>query len=444
MGIEKENMINFIQILLDAVQLWACCEGIFREKPAQKAKDVIMLPVILLIFIITRTNFIAGGRPMSVFASAGYEIAPANNVLIMMLLILILLLANSLYYKPSDNEYTLCGTMAAFSLYLLARTLSIALFSLCGAAQDLLVTGSRLLSLAAAIFLLRSQFLDWMRKTIRSGGFIVRLVSANISAVLITVLSVLSFDVKRYIENLRITGLILLGLLLLDCGLLYYNQRKIQERKNIRMIEQYVPIVEELISQVRARQHEFNNRIFAIDAAVQSAETLEEAKQSVTSLTKGISLVTNDRELLSCDSKIIAGMLYGKMKQARFEGIDVQIELNGLFKKNTAPETEWIEVIGILLDNALEASARGDTVYLKSRQCKEGLELIVSNPSAPLSNSEFIRLFQKGVTTKENKAVHGFGLYNILCMTERFHGKILTRNEQGEGKNYVVFGLRIP
>ncbi len=47
------------------------------------------------------------------------------------------------------------------------------------------------------------------------------------------------------------------------------------------MIEQYVPIVEELISQVRARQHEFNNRMMAIEAAVASADTLEEARKEV-------------------------------------------------------------------------------------------------------------------------------------------------------------------
>ena len=44
------------------------------------------------------------------------------------------------------------------------------------------------------------------------------------------------------------------------------------------MIEQYVPIVEELISQVRARQHEFNNRMMAIEAVVTSADTIEEAR----------------------------------------------------------------------------------------------------------------------------------------------------------------------
>ena len=210
------------------------------------------------------------------------------------------------------------------------------------------------------------------------------------------------------------------------------------------MIEQYVPIVEELISQVRARQHEFNNRMMAIEAAVTSADTIEEARKEVTALTGSIGISLNDRELLSCDSKMIAGMLFGKIKQAEAANHHIELSLHGLFKKTVTPETEWIEVIGILLDNAIEASPKGSTIFLSSKKQGDFLELTVSNPAPPLSNTEFMALFGKGVTTKTNRDGHGFGLYNILRMTERYHGKILTRNESILNENYVVFGILMP
>lgn len=53
-------------------------------------------------------------------------------------------------------------------------------------------------------------------------------------------------------------------------------------------------------------------------------------------------------------------------------------------------------------------------------------------------------LFGKGVTTKANRDGYDFGLYNILRMTERYHGKILTRNESILNENYVVFGVHMP
>ena len=259
-----------------------------------------------------------------------------------------------------------------------------------------------------------------------------------------TVLSILSFDVDRLLANLWVIIILILAVLLLDSIMLFLYQRRTQDQKRIHMIEQYVPIVEELISQVRARQHEFNNRMMAIEVAVASADTLEEARKEVTALTGSIGISLNARELLSCDSKMIAGMLFGKIKQAEAANRHIELSLHGLFKKTVTPETEWIEAIGILLDNAIEASPKGSTVFLSSKKQGDFLELTVANPAPPLSNTEFMALFGKGVTTKANRDGHGFGLYNILRMTERYHGKFLTRNESILNENYVVFGVLIP
>lgn len=137
-------------------------------------------------------------------------------------------------------------------------------------------------------------------------------------------------------------------------------------------------------------------------------------------------------------------MLFGKIKQAEAAGIHIELQLHGLFKKTAAPETEWIEVIGILLDNAIEASPKGSVIYVTGRKSGAYLELLVSNPFPAMSNTEFMALFRKGFTTKGSREGHGFGLYNILRITERYHGKILTRNEQVSGENYVVFGVLLP
>lgn len=283
-----------------------------------------------------------------------------------------------------------------------------------------------------------------IHQLVQRSDFTILIVSTNIAVLLMTVLSILSFDVDRLLANLWIINILILAVLLLDSILLFLHQRRIQEQKRIHMIEQYVPIVEELISQVRARQHEFNNRMMAIEAAVTSADTIEEARKEVTALTGSIGISLNDRELLSCDSKMIAGMLFGKIKQAEAANHHIELSLHGLFKKTVTPETEWIEVIGILLDNAIEASPKGSTIFLSSKKQGDFLELTVSNPAPPLSNTEFMALFGKGVTTKTNRDGHGFGLYNILRMTERYHGKILTRNESILNENYVVFGVLMP
>ena len=90
-------------------------------------------------------------------------------------------------------------------------------------------------------------------------------------------LSLFSFEIGKLREHPGGIALLLFFLILSNGVLLVYNGHKIQEQKRIQMIERYVPVVEELVSQVRSRQHEFNNRMIAIEAAVFSAESLEKA-----------------------------------------------------------------------------------------------------------------------------------------------------------------------
>lgn len=436
---------NLIALGLDAGILALCCEGVFRQRSKAKARDLFLFPILFLLCMIPRVDFIAGREGMiTSFPIQGLEILPVDGLAGLLFLIFSVLLLNSIFFSHRASGHILCGTMAVFSIYLLLKCLCVVFFAVCGAMGILLLLGSRILSLCLLLLLFSMPFFDHIRRIIQTGNFIVWAVSANVAILLTTVLSILSFDVNQLLSHLWLIVIMLLAILLLDSVLLFFHQRREQERKRVHMIEQYVPIVEELISQVRARQHEFNNRMLAIEAAVTLADTLEEAQKEVADLTKSIALTPNDRELLSCDSKIIAGMLFDKMKRAEEGNIRIKLQLHGLFKQTTAPETEWIEAIGILLDNAIEASPKDSIVYMSSRKKCDYLELLVSNPAPAMSNTEFMALFRKGVTTKSSQEDHGFGLYNILRMSERYHGKILTRNELIAGQNYVVFGLRLP
>ena len=459
-------LMNLIQLGLDAGILALCCEVVFRQKAEIKAKDFFVFPIFLVICVVPRMDFSIGANMTASFRSEGFEILPADNIVGLLFLIFAVLLLSSIFFGSKSSGTVFCGTMAAFSVFLFVKCLCVVLFAVCGAtdillllgswqkrrspcpfcgATDiLLLLGSRAAALCLIVVLEFTPLFGLIHQLVQRSDFTILIVSTNIAVLLMTVLSILSFDVDRLLANLWIINILILAVLLLDSILLFLHQRRIQEQKRIHMIEQYVPIVEELISQVRARQHEFNNRMMAIEAAVASADTLEEARKEVAGLTGSIGISLNDRELLSCDSKMIAGMLFEKIKQAEVANLHIELSLHGLFKKTVTPETEWIEAIGILLDNAIEASPKGSTIFLSSKKQGDFLELTVSNPAPPLSNTEFMALFGKGVTTKASRDGHGFGLYNILRMTERYHGKILTRNESILNENYVVFGILMP
>ena len=439
-----ENIINITEIVLDTVLLFFCCESIFREKQNIKGKDFLLLPVFLAFLMASRVQITVGAYRENLFPSQGFEIVPANSLFVALFLIFAVLVANSLYYKPVSNYFVFCGTMVSFSVYLLLKILSVIIFFFAGATGSLFLLGTRLLSLVLILLFLYSPIYKWLQNITKNGGITIQIVSVDIVVTVISGFSFLSYDINRFLKHISLCAVVLTLLLFLDGVILFLHWRKLQEQKHIHIVEQYIPIIEELISQVRARQHEFNNKICAIEAAVNSAVSLEDAKANISLLTRKEYIQPNDYDLLLCDSKIIAAILFEKKKQAEFKGINVLAEMQGMFGKGITPETEWIEVIAILMDNAIEASCSGDTIFLKSRLKENKLEFTVSNPASPLSNSEFIRLFSRGVTTKADKQSHGYGLYNVMRIVEHYHGQIITRNEQIDEKNHVIFGVRLP
>lgn len=305
----------------------------------------------------------------------GFFLAPADNFPILLILLMGLLLLTSTLLNTQDGGRTFCGTMAAFSLYLLCHFCAVIFTIFFNLTSSGIAVVSSVVTLLLCIFVVCLPWFQGLRSALRTGSFLVQVLSINVTLFFTAVCACTSFDPIRFMAHWKFIAFLLLPLLFLDIVLWMINTRQEEQRKQIRMTEQYVPIVEELISQVRARQHEFNNRMMAIEAAVSSAESLPEAQEAVALLTKGLVLSANDSMLLACDSKIISGFVFGKIKQAEISGLDIRLQISTSFKKASIPETVWIELIGILLDNALEASKQGDTIYLESCQAENVTEL---------------------------------------------------------------------
>ena len=285
MGVNMNFLMNLIQLGLDVGILALCCEAVFRQKSEIKAKDFLIFPILLVLCVVPRVDFSVGANMTASFRSEGFEILPADNIVGLLFLIFAVLLLSSIFFGSKSSGTVFCGTMAAFSIFLFVKCLCAVLFAVCGATDILLLLGSRIAALCLIVVLEFTPLFGLIHQLVQRSDFTVLIVSANISVLLMAVLSILSFDVDRILSHLWVIIILILAVLLLDSILLFLHQRRTQEQKRIHMIEQYVPIVEELISQVRARQHEFNNRMMAIEAAVASADTLEEARKEVADLT---------------------------------------------------------------------------------------------------------------------------------------------------------------
>lgn len=428
-------MFVWAEYLLDGLLLALCGLGLLGRSRGKM--DVAFPMLCATICFVARAGTSNSNDPLD------YLMLPTGNISFFLFLFTAVLLINSLWFQTKEG-HILWGTIAQFALYLLLR---------CGCFAGLeginlgdsfwTVYGSRLLSVLIWLTLMETGLIRWLREQLADGDTVVRIISCN---TLLVLLLLWAAYLRHIFDNsLWLPAMIALlsFLILADGAVFLWEHRHIQDQQRGRMLEQYLPMVEELVESVRARQHEFNNQMMAVSAAVNTADTLGEAQKAVAGLTGQARLDMTDRELLKCDSKVISGMLFGKIKQAEFRHIRFDVAISGAFLHRSLSEANWVELIGILLDNALEASTPDDVIFLRAEDENGALRLTVSNPSRPMSSVELTAIFRRGWSTKAGGG-RGYGLFNVRKLVEGHGGKIIIRNERMCDRNYLTIGALVP
>lgn len=226
-----------------------------------------------------------------------------------------------------------------------------------------------------------------------------------------------------------------------------------KQEKELQMYRLYIKPLEELVKEIRAKQHEFDNHMNAILNLHLSIHNYEEL---VKEQSKYIKEIYDDRgrqytSLLKISDKVLAGFLYSKIVEIKNTvQVDVHIGANDILTK--APEHDLIEVIGTLIDNAAEACDERHNrikIFLESRGDQISFE--IWNRHEKVTMEEMSRFFEKGYSTKQNesncskpasafgKERRGLGLYNARSLTRRCGGSLTVGMEKMNGDDYISF-----
>ena len=221
-----------------------------------------------------------------------------------------------------------------------------------------------------------------------------------------------------------------------------------QQEKELKMYKLYIQPLEELVKEIRAKQHEFDNHMNAI---LNMHLTVDDYDQLVEQQSKYIHEVRMDSAskylpLLRISDKVLAGFLYSKIVSAP-EYIQTDVEIRNWQIISGISEHQLIEVIGVLVDNAYEACIRMGKpgkvkLYLNSEDDRVMFEVFNQYPK--LSFEEIGHFFEMGYTTKKEEfGKHGIGLGRVKAIIEKAGGEITVGQEETEGENYIHFTVVI-
>ena len=174
--------------------------------------------------------------------------------------------------------------------------------------------------------------------------------------------------------------------------------------------------------ETRRFKHDFKNMSIAIEKLLADGQQ-EQALALLQKYNNTLNSPGTFHPTFDTGNGIADALLTDKSEQA--SAINAKIAFNGAIPQAVLSPADLCVILGNTLDNAIEACQKLDPKTDKTIaihcNCSSGfLFLSISNPV-----SEKVIIHDNYIsTTKENKTLHGFGLYSLNSVVKRYDGEV--------------------
>lgn len=266
-----------------------------------------------------------------------------------------------------------------------------------------------------------------------------------ITCLVVAIFWLISYKEFKVLElNQAVLLLISLVFALVLMGQLSEYKVKTKEvETELRMHKLYADSLQGLIENIRARQHEFDNHINTLYSQHYIYSTYDELVKAQNAYCQLIIKENRFNKLLTISNSVIISFLYIKFIEIDKQGIDVKYKISISSQKVEIPDYKIIEILGNLIQNAVEAldkEAGSNKLFVLLIEEDNFFEIEVRNESSIMNLEEIATFFDKGVSKKGEG--RGLGLYNVKCICEKYMLDILFENRDIEGQNWLSFRIR--
>lgn len=250
-----------------------------------------------------------------------------------------------------------------------------------------------------------------------------------------------SSDISSYIPYIASIAVIII---ITDVVLLNQQRTISKQKHDLASYETYQPMMTDLIQDILGRQHDFNNHLAAINMLPYSCKDYDSLANAITKYSSNIASDYKCIELLKINMPIVAGFIHSKMISSDKLGINLDVTIKNRFLVSNTPEYDIIRIVGILIDNSLDASQKSDTVFLTLDSIDSQIIIETLNRGRQLTQELRQRMFETGYTTKKaDRTFHGYGLANLKKLVNQYNGQICLDNQQIDGVTYIHFEVRL-
>ncbi len=219
-------------------------------------------------------------------------------------------------------------------------------------------------------------------------------------------------------------------------GLLLYSTNVIIDKENVIKISNdyneklsvYNEVLQGSIENQRKIAHEHGNQLTVLSGYISSGD-LEKAKQYLARIV-GVSNIDNEY-LSHIKESGLKALLVFKVAMMEKKGIEFEMIIDDDIEDTIIPSEDMCNIMGVFLDNAIDASAQSEEPYMSLSIFKKEYGLIISiMNSIKDSNIDVAKIFKKGYSSKGEG--RGFGLHIVDEIVQNYKELELLTRVEGE------------
>lgn len=221
-------------------------------------------------------------------------------------------------------------------------------------------------------------------------------------------------------------------------GISFYSLTRVMKlqttTRDLENAESYNETLQTLYDNVKSFKHDFDNMIHMLDGYLKN-DDMKGLKEYYYDLTKDYDRV-NAISVLNpnvINNPGIYNMLVSKYKLASDCDVKLHIEFFMDFNSLHMPIYEFSRVLGILLDNAIEAASECDDKIVNimfRTSSRDNVELVKIENTFKNKDIDLKTIFKKDTSTKEKHM--GMGLWEVNQIVNRFNNIKLVPSKDGK------------
>ena len=253
------------------------------------------------------------------------------------------------------------------------------------------------------------------------------------------------FEYEQSIQSKAVRHLILVFYLLFFMGIIKkldsYLKDKLHERLDqeqalrYRDIERYSRHIEELYKEVRSFRHDYTNLLTSLRLGIEE-EDMEQIKEVYDSVLKDSSEKLQDNKydlgrLVNIRDRALKSLLAGKFLKARDKKSVFNVEVPEEIQVEGMSLLDFLTIVSILCDNAIEASAEASQPHVSIAFLKNGeQETFIIENSIKEESIDISEIFSFGASSKGEE--RGVGLYTVMKIVESYPNASLNTTCQNQ------------